>query len=205
VLKIWGRLNSINVQKVVLCAEELGLSYERVDAGMSFGVVNTPEYRSRNPNGLVPTLDDDGFVLWESNSIVRYLCASQAQTSFYPSDPRRRAEIEKWMDWQLSVLNAPIGTLFWGLVRSPGSRRPEDVEEARGKAETAMSILDRLLAHQAWISGESIGMADFVIGPILHRWLNLPASRPSLVEIARYYDSLMGRASARGVLTLPMT
>ena len=204
-LKIWGRLNSINVQKVVLCAQELGLAYDRIDAGMSFGIVNTPEYRARNPNGLVPTIDDDGFVLWESNAIVRYLCATHGQDGVYPRDLRRRAEIEKWMDWQQSALNAPTGTLFWGLVRSPGSRRPDDMEDARGKAEAAMAILDRLLADQGWISGAAVGMADFAIGPFVHRWLHLPISRPPLTALERYYGRLMSLASARSVLTLPLT
>jgi glutathione S-transferase len=204
-LRIWGRANSTNVQKVLLCVEELGLAYERVDAGMSFGIVNTPEYRSRNPNGLVPTIDDDGFLLWESNAIVRYLCASSAQDTLYPADLRRRAEIEKWMDWQQTVLSGPIVTLFWGLVRAPGSRSREEMATARDKAQTTVSILDRLLAHQAWISGDSLGMADFVIAPFLHRWLHLPEARPALAEIERYYETLMRRSAAKKTLTLPMT
>jgi len=203
-LKLWGRLNSINVQKVVLCLEELALPYERIEAGLTFGVVNTSQYRALNPNGLVPTIEDDGLVLWESNTIVRYLCAARGE-AIYPSERGRRADIEKWMDWQLSVLNPPVGMLFWGLVRAPGSRRAEDVEQARGKADAAMSIIDAHLADREWISGAAMGMADFVIAPYLHRWLHLPSARPTLPRLQAYYDRVMSRRCAKIVLTLPLT
>jgi glutathione S-transferase len=118
-LKIWGRTNSLNVQKVLLCVEEIGLPYERLDAGLQFGVNDTPAYRALNPNGLVPTIEDDGFILWESNSITRYLAARHAPDVLWPRDPQRRAEAERWMDWQLSVLNAAINPAFVNLIRTP--------------------------------------------------------------------------------------
>src|SRR5574339_543486 len=98
-LRIWGRLSSINVRKAVLCAQVLGVPFERIDAGLSYGVVNTPDYRAKNPNGLVPLLEDGDFTLWESNAIVRYLCAREA-SPLYPQDLQRRADAERWMDWQ---------------------------------------------------------------------------------------------------------
>jgi glutathione S-transferase len=204
-LRIWGRANSINVQKVLLCVDELGAPYERVDAGLQFGVTDTPEYRALNPNGLVPTLEEDGFVLWESNSIVRYLCAADPKGRACPSDLRRRADLERWMDWQLSVLHAPVATLFWGLVRSPGSRSPEDVAAAMEKAHAAMAVLGQRLSDRPWISGQAIGMADFAIAPYVHRWLNLPGLAIDQTEVRRYYQSLMELASARKTLTLPLT
>jgi glutathione S-transferase len=123
-LRIWGRTNSLNVQKALLALEEAGVAYERRDAGLSFGVVNTPEYRSMNPNGLVPTIEDGGFVLWESNSIVRYVCSRYAPGRLWPTDPQARAAAERWMDWQLTTLLDPLNALFRPLVRgmaSPGA------------------------------------------------------------------------------------
>jgi glutathione S-transferase len=110
-LRIWGRLSSINVQKVVWCADELGLPYERTEAGGSFGVVGTPEYLAMNPNGLVPVIDDGGFVLWESNAIVRYLAARHGDGWLWPTDLQLRAEADRWMDWQ--------NFTFWPAMRSP--------------------------------------------------------------------------------------
>lgn len=203
-LKIWGRTNSINVQKVLLCVEELGMPYERRDAGLEFGVVDTPAYRNLNPNGLIPTIEHDGFVLWESNTIVRYLCAAVPNGRACPHDLRERADLERWMDWQLSVLHIPVATLFWGLVRSPGSRRPEDVEASWTKGRAAMAILDRRLANAPWISGSSIGMADFAIGPYAHRWFNLPEAPRDLPNLQDYYERLMSLESARRILVLPL-
>src|SRR3954463_1827067 len=99
-LKIWGRLSSLNVQKVMICVDELGLDFERVDAGMNFGIVQTPEYKAMNPNSVVPTIEDDGFVLWESNVIVRYLCGKHSIGRLWPTEVHARAEVERWMDWQ---------------------------------------------------------------------------------------------------------
>ena len=121
-LKIWGRNNSVNVQKVLWCCEELGLKYERLDAGGSFGVVNTPQYRALNPNGLVPTIEDGPFVLWESNAIVRYLTAKHSSGKLWPEDHKVRAEADKWMDWQNSMFWPAFRPLFWNVVRTPAVR-----------------------------------------------------------------------------------
>ena len=118
-LKIWGRLTSVNVQKVVWCADELGLEYERVEAGGKYGVVNTPDYRAMNPNGLVPVINDGGYVLWESNAIVRYLAGRHGAGTLCPADARTRADADRWMDWQAVSLNPAIGPAFFQLVRTP--------------------------------------------------------------------------------------
>ncbi len=121
-LKIWGRTNSVNVKKALWCAAELGLKVERLDAGMQHGVVNTPEYRKMNPTGLVPTIDDDGFQLWESHSIVRYLCAKHSAGTLWPTDLRVRADAERWMDWAFTFQGA-MRNVFWGLIRTPPEKR----------------------------------------------------------------------------------
>src|SRR6202140_854311 len=122
-LTIWGRSNSVNVQKVLWCCEELPRGYERIDAGGPFGVVSTPRYLNLNPNGLVPTIEDDGFVLWESNAIVRYLAAKHASGSVWPSDPHERADADRWMDWQTTTLQPAMGPAFVHLVRFPPEKR----------------------------------------------------------------------------------
>ncbi len=129
-LKIWGRLTSVNVQKVVWCADELAIEYQRVDAGGKFGLVDTPDYLAMNPNGLIPVINDDGFVMWESNAIVRYLSARHGSGSLSPADPQRRADADRWMDWQATAFNPAIGPAFWHLIRFPAEQRDAAVIEA---------------------------------------------------------------------------
>ncbi|HUA76859.1 MAG TPA: glutathione S-transferase, partial [Acetobacteraceae bacterium] len=129
--RVWGRATSSNVMKVLWALGELGLPYERIDVGGSFGRTDTPEYRAMNPNGLVPTLEEDGYVLWESNAICRYLCAAHAPGSpLWPTEPRMRGIVDHWMDWQQTTLNRPISIIFWGLVRTPPEKRDRAAIEA---------------------------------------------------------------------------
>ncbi|MBX9741618.1 MAG: glutathione S-transferase family protein [Beijerinckiaceae bacterium] len=205
-LKLWGRLNSINVLKVVLALEEIGLDYERTDAGLSYGVNNTPEYRAMNPNGLVPTIDDDGFVLWESNAIVRYLCAVHAAGRLWPEDPRVRADADRWMDWQTTTLNSLMVPSFAGLVRTPPEKRnAEAIETSRSKTDAAVGLLDAKLEGQDYIAGGSYSMADIALAPIMHRWLNMPVERSRYENVARWYANVMARPVSSKVLTLPIT
>ena len=204
-LTIWGRVNSVNVQKVLMACHELGLTFERIDAGMAFGVVQSPEYKAMNPNSVVPTISDDGFVLWESNVITRYLCAKHAQKGFWIDDVQRRADVDRWMDWQQTSFNPPLTTVFWGTVRRPGSRPQDEIEKARLRLEDLSLMLEARLEANRWISGEGFGMADMIIAPSLHRWLNLPVERPSRARIEAYYAALMQRPSAQAYLTLPLT
>src|SRR3979490_2366747 len=122
-LKLWGRVNSINVQKALWALDELKVPYERIDAGMAFGVVGEPFYKKMNPNSRVPTIDDDGFVLWESNAIVRYLAAKHGAGSLWPSDLRQRADSDRWMDWASNHVSPAMTPAFWGLIRTPPARR----------------------------------------------------------------------------------
>ena len=134
-LKIWGRATSSNVQKVLWCCAELGLEFERVDVGGPFGGNRDPEYLAMNPNGLVPTVKDGDLVMWESNTICRYLATTRNGEHLYPRDPAARTHVERWMDWQLAVIGAPMGQLLFGLVRStPETRDPAAIEGARRRA-----------------------------------------------------------------------
>ena len=147
-LKVWGRKNSSNVRKVLWCAEELALPYKREEAGGAFGVVDSPEYRALNPNGRVPMIEDDGFVLWESNTIVRYLAARYGDdTSWYASDVCVRAQADKWMDWTTSSFAGPFRDLFWGVLRTPTEQQDWLLINAASKTcAELLSIVDQALS-----------------------------------------------------------
>jgi len=204
-LKIWGRLSSINVRKVVWCAQELGLAFQRTEAGGRFGVVQTPEYRALNPNALVPTIeDDDGTRLWESNVVVRYLCARHAPGRLYPEALPARFDAERWMDWQQTTLNPAGRDAFVQWVRTPADRR-DDAAARRSVegTEPLLAMLDAHLGGRAVMSGEGFTMADIPIACELHRWFGLPAdryARPAWPNLERYFTSLRERPAARGVL-----
>lgn len=205
-LKIWGRLSSINVQKVVICANELGLAYERVDAGGKFGVVETPAYKRLNPNSLVPTIEDGDFVLWESNAIVRYLSRTYGAGRLWPDDPRRAADADRWMDWQATTLTPAMGDAFMQLVRTPPERRDTGLVEASiAKTEPRMAILDSHLAERAYVAGPGLTMADVPVACAAHRWLALPAAKTPRPHVERWLAGIRARPAFGDVLTLPIT
>jgi len=202
-LKVWGRVNSINVQKVMWAVGELKLPHARIDAGMAFGVVNTPEYRKMNPNGRVPTIDYDGFVLWESNVIVRYLYAKHGPTRTLEQGYAQ----EKWMDWTTSTVGAPITTIFWQLIRTPVEKRDmAAVEAAIKQAADIFKIADDALAAQPYLSGRELSMGDIPFGCFANRWLQLPIQRPDHRNLAAYYERLKSRPAFREhVAAIPLT
>lgn len=205
-LVIWGRKNSINVQKVLWCCDEMGLQYERRDAGMTFGVVNTPEYRRLNPNGLVPTIEDDGFPLWESNAIVRYLARKHGHGSMCPADPARAALADQWMDWQVSTLWPAIRPLFLGLVRTPAEQRDAAaIEASRQKTAEVLHMLDTHLKQHAYVAGDAFSMGDIPVGTTAWRWMALPIERVELPNIKRWFDALAQRPVFASVVMQPLT
>ncbi|MFN3571197.1 MAG: glutathione S-transferase family protein [Polaromonas sp.] len=205
-LKIWGRMSSINVKKVVWTAQELALDMQRTEAGGLFGVVKTPEYMALNPNSLVPVIEDEDYVLWESNVIVRYLCAKHAMGQMYPTDLRERFDAERWMDWQQTTLNPASRPGFWQLVRTPPEQRNAAViEESNAVVEALMAVLDAHLAQRSFMVGERFTMADIPIACEIHRWFGLPQQRQSRPHIERWYDSLRTRQASLGVLDMPLS
>jgi glutathione S-transferase len=197
-LKILGRKTSSNVQKVLWLCGEIGLEFERSDVGGAFGGNKTAEYLALNPNGLVPTIDEDGFILWESNAIVRYLAAKHAMGTLCPADPRRRADADRWMDWQQTVAAPPMGVLFRALLRSPPDTiEPSEIDAARRRAIAALVILDAQLARTRYVAGSALTMGDIALGFVPHRWLKMPVERSALPNLERWYRELCERPAYR--------
>jgi len=185
--------------KVLWGLGELGLPFERTDVGGSFGKTDTAEYRAMNPTGLVPTLQEDEFTLWESNVILRYLCSAHApHSTLWSEDARVRANIDRWMDAQQTQLNRPMGVVFWGLVRTPPEKRDAAaIAEGVAAAAKAYGLIEAELAKHAYIAGPSFTLADIPWGVHAHRWFNMTFDRPSLPHLRAWYDRLCERPAYR--------
>ena len=204
-LQLWGRLSSLNVRKVVWAAQEVGVPFARSDAGMAFGVVHTPEYRAMNPNGQVPTLQDGALLLWESNVIVRYLCARYAPDTLYPQDLAQRFDAERWMDWQQTTFNGAGGPAFLQWIRTaPEQRNTQTIAKSVAATEPLLALLDAHLSRQAFMAGSHFTMADIPLACDVHRWFGLPQPRPALPHLERWFHAIMQRPATRGVLDLPL-
>lgn len=185
-IRLLGRKTSGNVQKIMFLAEQLGLDYEREDYGRLFENTQTADYLAMNPTAKVPTLVDGDLVIWESNTILRYL-ATKAGSDLYPADPAVRTRIERWMDWQLGALNPPYLTVFKGAKLDP-AERGAGFDAAAKEIGTHLSILDGALDGQAWLAGEAMSLADFCLGPIVPRCLNFPIDLPALSRLRDWQD-----------------
>ena len=205
-LKIWGRNTSVNVQKVMWAVGELGLAHERMDVGGSFGKNNEAPYLAMNPNGLVPTLEEDGFVLWESNAIVRYLSEKHGAGTLWPNDPRQRADADRWMDWTTSTVAPAITPVFWGLIRTPAEKRDlKAIEEGVEKLAQAFQVLEQGLEGRDHVAGRNFTMGDIPLGTFVYRWRALDVKRPKLPKVEAYYQRLQQRASYKKHVMLPLT
>lgn len=206
-LKIWGRKNSSNVRKVLWCAQELGLDYQSIDAGGEFGLVDEPQYRALNPNGRVPMIEDGELVLWESNSIVRYLGARYApDTPWYPADPVARAKADKWMDWTTSSLAVPFRPLFWGVLRTPAEQQDwVQINAAHKQCAELLSIADQALATQPYLSGEAAGMGDIPLGCFVYAWFEMPIERPEMRHLRAWYERLQQRPAYQAAVMTALT
>jgi len=198
-LKILGKATSINVRKVLWTCAELGLEFEREDWGSGFRATDTPEFRALNPNGLVPVIQDGDFVLWESNSIIRYLASSHGGQHLYPAEPRQRARVDQWIDWQATELNSSWRYAFMALVRQSPAHRDAAAIEASCTAWSAnLALLDRQLATTgAFVAGADFTLADIPIGLSVHRWFAAPLAHPDLSAVTAYYERLGQRAGYR--------
>ena len=207
-ITIWGRANSVNVQKVLWCLQELDLAYERIDAGMAFGKNREAEYLAMNPNGRVPTLVDGDFVLWESNSIMRYLVrAYRPQSPIYPHAPKVRAGVDRWLDWTLSTLQPVDRPVFWALVRTPPEQRDMVAIQKDADAEAVQwRIVDAQLSTRRFIEGDDFTLADIALGAYARRWLGVEGiARPRFANLERWYARLAGRAGFARFIAPPMS
>ena len=179
-LKVWGRANSINVQKVLWCASELGVEFERIDFGGVFGGTDTPEYRAMNPMGLIPTIDDDGVILWESHTCARYLAAKNNSDGLWPDNVSVRAEAEKWMN-----------LVFKGLIRTPEAERDMvAISEAKEQMQGFWGIVDSRLADREFLTGNGISIGDIAIGPYAFRWFGLFGDEVALPNVKSWFERL---------------
>jgi glutathione S-transferase len=195
VIKVWGRNTSSNVQKVMWAIAEIGLPYERIDVGGAFGKNREAEYLAMNPNGLVPTLEEeDGFILWESNSIVRYLAAKHKAAVLEGADLKTRALASKWMDWQLSVCGPALTPVFWGLIRTPPEKRDHAaIEDGKKKSTVAFGMMDEQLGKTAYLAGDAFSYGDIPVGIMAYRYRQLVPDRPPLRNFERWYAAISSR------------
>ena len=198
--QLLGRANSSNVMKVVWLLEEMGLPYERRDVGGAFGGTDTPDYRALNPNGVVPTLVEGDFVLWESNAILRYLAAAhESGQAFWPSDLHARANVDRWMDWLQTTLGPQMTPVFWGLVRhTPEQRDWAAINKATARLRELYGMLEHVLARSDYIGGPTLTLCDISIGVHAHRWFSFEEiDRPDHPHLRAWYDRLLARAPYR--------
>ena len=206
-LKVWGRKTSSNVQKVMWAIGDLGLAHERVDIGGPFGKNKEAAYLAMNPNGLVPTLEDGDVMLWESNTIVRYLGARYGEGTLAPADLKTRALASQWMDWQISVVGPAIVGAFWGLIRTPPEKRDATaIAASQQKTTEAMKIFDANLSKRAYAAGDNFSMGDIPVGIMVYRFRQLVPDRPALLNLERWYGQIEKRPGFRDhVAAVPLT
>jgi glutathione S-transferase len=205
-LKIWGRRNSINVQKVMWCVDELGLAHERIDAGLQFGVVNDPTFRKLNPNGLVPTIDDNGVIVWESHAIIRYLASIHGAGTLWPNEPAARAAADRWMDWLYTSYFIPHRVVFWGLIRTPEEKRDMEAINAQVKVGgEALKVLDAHFHSRTFVAADHLTMGDIPIGCMVHRWFMMPIERPDVPNVEKWLSRLRERKAFADNVIMPLT
>lgn len=194
-LKIWGRNTSSNVQKVIWALAEMKLPFERIDVGGAFGKTKDPFYLKMNPNSLVPVLEEeDGFTMWESNSICRYLAAKNQNRTLEPADLKTRARAQMWMDWQLSVMAPAITPVFWNLIRTPPDKRDQKViDTGKEKTITAAKMMDEQLGRTKFMAGDEFSYGDIPVGIMIYRYVQLIPERPSTPNLDRWYAAISSR------------
>ncbi|BBK43199.1 glutathione S-transferase [Allostella vacuolata] len=196
--RLWGRRNSFNVQKVAWLLGELGLPHAHVEAGGAFGGLDEPAFRAMNPHGRVPVLEEDGLVLWESHTILRYLAAAHGGPAWWPADPARRAMADRWMDWAQASLQPAFMDLFWGWYRTPAPQRNEArIADASRRCDGFYALLDRELAGRPWLAGDGFTLADIPAGASLFRWFAMELPRPALPHLEAWYARLAARPAYR--------
>lgn len=205
-MKLYGRPNSLNVQKVLWFCDELELDYEHAPLGGSFGGTDEPWFLDINPNGLVPVLEDEGATIWESNTIMRYLAATHGAPRFWPEDPMARSRGERWMDWELGNLNPPLTTLFLGLIRTPVEKRDlKAIAAADEIMAKKWTIVEGELGKSEFLGGDDFGLAEVAVGIYAYRWIKLTSLPSPGPNFDRWYARLTERQAFESRAMLPMT
>lgn len=203
--RLWGRTTSSNVQKTLWALGELGLAYDRIEAGGEHGRLDTDEYGALNPNRRIPTLQDGAFTLWESNVIVRYLAAQYGNGSLWPIDPAERAVADQWMDWQQTTLSPDLRIVFWGLIRtSPEKRDPRAIAASVESLKGLWSRLDRHLRDRPFVAGDHLTMGDIPVGVMCHRYYALDIEHAKLSHLEAWYERLTTRSPYRTSVMTPL-
>ena len=197
-LKVWGRRSSANVQKVMWLIGELGIEHEHIPAGGPYGIVNTPQFRAMNPNGLVPVIDDGGMTMWESNAIVRYLAAKHGKGKLWPEDPAARAHADQWMDWAATTFQPDVLGLFVAFWRTPEHQRnPQAIRALEQRAGQRVLFLDQILKARPYIAGETFSLGDIPLGVHLYRYFTMGVSYPHVLNVQDWYGRLKDRPAYR--------
>jgi glutathione S-transferase len=205
-IKLWGVPKSINVQKALWALEELGLPFERIDAGGAFGKIKEADYLSLNPNGLIPTLQDDNAVVWESNAVVRYLFNRYGNAPLQPADPVVRAHADQWTDWKSSTFWPPTRVLLVQLVRTAEDKRDQSaIKLAKEQTFAAAKILDAQLAKHPYVAGDHFTFGDIPVAAAAQRYLNLPIERPTLKNLDAWYARIRERAGFKKWIDITLT
>jgi len=193
-ITIWGRTNSLNVQKVLWGLQELGLPYERINAGLQYGVNDTPAFKAMNPNGLIPVLKEDDFILWESHAILRYLAAQHGRGSLWPKSDRVAAHADQWMDWCNSIVWPHMRPVFHNLVRAPVDQRDMQAVAA-GATGLAASflILDEHLKKYPFVAGDVFTIGDIPLALLFYRWVSLVNDRPVTLALDQWFARVSSR------------
>ncbi len=204
-LKIWGRRNSINVQKAMWAIGELGIEHEHIDAGGPFGGLDTDEFGEMNPNRRVPVIDDGSTVVWESHAIVRYLAAKYGHGSLWPEDAGARARTDMWMEWTTADLQpAFISGVFWSFYRTPEAQRNWNViRQGIARSAIMFRMVDRQLEGRDYLAGDTLTIGDIAVGAQLYRYFELEIDRPDLPQVEGWYARLKDRAAYREHVMVP--
>ncbi|MET1754855.1 glutathione S-transferase family protein [Novosphingobium sp. RD2P27] len=202
-LTIWGRLNSHNVKKVAWFAVELGLEFQRIDVGGKFGM--EADYLAKNPNALIPTIEDGKVVLWESNAILRYLAAEYGGSRWWPSDPAERAIADRWMDWQTGYADAQRDAFIQHVRKPETERNPAQVSAAVERSAAQLAIMERYLNETPWLSGTGFGIGDIPMGVYAYTWFSLPIDRPAFPAVQDWYARIRERPGFAEQVGIPLS
>ncbi len=198
-LTVWGRRNSVNVQKVMWLVGELGLTYQHIPAGGPFGRLDEPNFRALNPHGRVPLIQDGDLAVWESHAILRYLAAQYGEGRFWSADAAARSKIDGWMDWSQTTLQPDfLNGVFWGFYRTPEAQRDwPAIRKSLALCANHFTLLDSVLAKHPFLTGAELSLADIAAGSLLYRYFELDIERPPISNVEAWYQQLQQRAAFR--------